>query len=408
MKKCSIVIGSLFGDEGKGHMTDILCDAPNTLNVRFNGGAQAAHTVVTPDGRRHAFRHFGAGTFAGAVTYLTSDFLVNPVEFALERDKLIKEFGIMPCEFVNPDAVVTTLWDCYINQAIETYRGASRHGSCGMGINETVERSKNPRYRITVFELLNKTALREKLKLIQGEYVEKRLMSEYGLSISDLPGDFPKLIAEEEAIDMFMFFAEEFVRNVKIFTDSIILSYENVVFEGAQGLLLDQNNPDCLPEHCTTSNTGVKNAMRVLKGLGSRVPAVDIYYMSRCYMTRHGAGPMAGELIHKPYEGVVDLTNIPNEYQGALRFAYMDFDLLTREIKKDMKNISVKANVNVAFTCLDQLDAAAKFTQNGFVDSMDSSRFLAKAKAIFDDEIPMVNGIFATSGLTRREIIQFV
>lgn len=407
MKKCSIVIGSLFGDEGKGHMTDILCDAPNTLNVRFNGGAQAAHTVVTPDGRRHAFRHFGAGTFAGAITYLTSDFLVNPVEFALERDKLIKEFGIMPHEYVNPDAVVTTLWDCYINQAIETYRGANRHGSCGMGINETVERSKNPRYRITVFELLNKQALREKLKLIQGEYVEKRLMSEYGLSISDLPGDFPKLIAEEEAIDIFMFFAEEFIRNVKIFTDSIILNYENVVFEGAQGLLLDQNNPDCLPEHCTTSNTGVKNAMRVLKGLGPKVP-VDIYYMSRCYMTRHGAGPMAGELIHKPYEGVVDLTNIPNEYQGALRFAYMDFDLLTREIKKDLKNISVKANVNVAFTCLDQLDAAAKFTQNGFVDSMASSRFLAKAKAIFDDEIPLVNGIFATSGLTRREIIQFV
>jgi adenylosuccinate synthase len=117
---------------------------------------------------------------------------------------------------------------------------------------------------------------------------------------------------------------------------------------------------------------------------------------------------MAGELIHKPYEGVVDLTNIPNEYQGALRFAYMDFDLLTRGIRKDLKNISVKANVNVAFTCLDQLDATAKFTENGFVDSMASSRFLAKAKAIFDDEIPMLNGIFATSGLTRREIIQFV
>jgi len=68
MKKCSIVIGSLWGDEGKGHMTDILCSEMSTLNVRFNGGAQASHTVVTPDGKRHAFRHYGSGTFAGATT----------------------------------------------------------------------------------------------------------------------------------------------------------------------------------------------------------------------------------------------------------------------------------------------------------------------------------------------------
>lgn len=406
MKKCSIVIGSLFGDEGKGHMTDILCDAPNTINVRFNGGAQAAHTVVTPDGKRHAFRHFGAGTFAGAITYLSEDFLVNPIAFVMERADLRKQFGITPREIVNPNAVVTTLWDVYINQAIETYRGASRHGSCGMGINETVERSKNPKYRITVFELLNKYRLREKLKLIQGEYVETRLKTEYGLSISDLPGDFPRLIAEEDAIDMFMYFAEEFVNGVRILGDSVILGFDNVVFEGAQGLLLDQNNPDCCPDFLTSSNTGVTNAMKVLKRLKYQSP-VDIYYMSRCYMTRHGAGPLMGELLEKPYARVEDQTNIPNEYQGALRFGYMDFDLLAREIKKDLKNIILPANINVAFTCLDQLDSTAKFYENGFLDSMTSSRFMQKAKEIFSEDVPSVSGIFATSGLTRREIIKY-
>ena len=80
MQHCSIVIGSLWGDEGKGHMTDILCSQnKNTLTVRFTGGAQASHTVVTPDGKRHAFRHFGAGTFADAKTYLAEEFIVNPV-----------------------------------------------------------------------------------------------------------------------------------------------------------------------------------------------------------------------------------------------------------------------------------------------------------------------------------------
>ncbi len=72
-----------------------------------------------------------------------------------------------------------------------------------------------------------------------------------------------------------------------------------------------------------------------------------------------------------------------------------------------MKNIILPANINVAFTCLDQLDSTAKFYENGFLDSMTSSRFLQKAKEIFSEDIPGVNGIFATSGLTRREIIKY-
>ena len=116
MKRYSIVIGSLWGDEGKGHMTDILCNFPNTLNVRFNGGSQASHTVVTPDKKRHAFRHFGAGTFSGAKTYLSEKFIVNTVAFSIERNELINKFNIIPTIFVNPNCIVTTPWDVYINQ----------------------------------------------------------------------------------------------------------------------------------------------------------------------------------------------------------------------------------------------------------------------------------------------------
>ena len=103
MKRCSIVIGRLWGDEGKGHMTDILCNSPKSLNVRFNGGAQASHTVVTPDNKRHAFRHFGAGTFAGAKTYLSEYFIVNTGAFSKELRELKESFNIIPCEFVNKD-----------------------------------------------------------------------------------------------------------------------------------------------------------------------------------------------------------------------------------------------------------------------------------------------------------------
>lgn len=402
MKNCSIVIGSLWGDEGKGHMTDILCNKPNSLNVRFNGGAQASHTVVTPDNKRHAFRHFGAGTFAGAKTYLSKDFIVNTVAFCFERNELINVFNINPCEYVNPNCIVSTPWDIYINQAIETFRGDLRHGSCGFGINETVERSKIEKFRITVIDLLFKNRLKEKLLAIQNEYVQMRLKSEYNLTINKLPDKYQKLLTDPENINMFMFYAEEFIANVQIQETGFINKFDNVVFEGAQGLLLDQNNTDYFP-HVTTSNTGIKNVMNILSTLNYKGP-INIYYMSRCYITRHGAGPFKSEIYSKPYSKIDDLTNIPNEFQGALRFGYLDFDLLAYEINKDLKNLIFPANINVVFTCLDQIDNYFKYFENGNLSSAKSTSFLKTAWRILNAKIKNMNNILSTTGLTRNDI----
>lgn len=405
MKRCSIVIGSLWGDEGKGHMTDLLCNSPNSLNVRFNGGAQALHTVVTPDGKRHAFRHFGAGTFAGAKTYLSEDFIVNTVAFSKERNELIDSFHIIPYEFVNPNCLVTTPWDVYINQAIETLRGENRHGSCGFGINETVERSMNLKYKITVLDLLFQDKLIEKLLAIQEEYVKMRLKNEYSLAIEDLPEEYQKLITDKENINMFLFYAEEFIANVQIHENGIINKFDNVVFEGAQGLLLDQNNSAYFP-HVTTSNTGIKNVMKILEDLNFK-EHIDIYYMSRCYMTKHGAGPFKSEVSEKPYSNIVDLTNVPNEFQGTLRFGYLDFDLLAYEINKDLKNLVLPANVNITFTCLDQVDDYIKYLENSELKIIGSDEFLSIAWRILSAKIEKLYDIHATNGLTRDFIISY-
>ena len=405
MKKCSIVIGSLWGDEGKGHMTDILCNNPNTLNVRFNGGAQASHTVVTDDNKRHAFRHFGAGTFAGAKTYLTEDFIVNPISFSLERYKLVNDFDIVPYEIVNPNCIVTTLWDMYINQVVEIMRGEDRHGSCGLGINETVERSKNPKYKITVMDLLSKDKLIEKLLAIQNEYVESRLKNEYNLTIDNLPKKYQKLLADEENIDITLFYANEFISNIQILNDNVINAFDNVVFEGAQGLLLDQNNTEYFP-HVTTSNTGIKNVMKVLERLEFN-GVVDIYYMSRCYITRHGAGPLKNELGCIPYEKVIDETNIPNEFQGALRFGYLNFDLLQKEINKDLKNLIFPANINITFTCFDQIHDVFKYIESNELKSADKDDFFNLAWNILNKKIEKLNNIYGTNGLTRDSFISY-
>lgn len=405
MQKCSIVIGSLWGDEGKGHMTDICSNYPSTLNVRFNGGAQAGHTVVTPRGKRHVFSHFGSGTLAKAKTYLSEDFIVNVYRFVFEREELISNFNIYPIEYVNPNCIVTTPWDMQINQVAEITRGGNRHGSCGFGINETVERSKIEEYRITVLDLLSEENLRQKLIKIKNEYVPKRLKEEYNLTISHLPEGYEERILDEKSIDIFCYFVRKFLSHVQIREDEILNRFENVVFEGAQGLLLDQNRVEFFP-HVTTSNTGIKNVMKILKNLNYE-GKTEIYYMSRCYMTRHGAGPFPREVFELPYENVKDLTNKPNEFQGSLRYGILDLDLLLKSIKEDLENLSVPAKVNVVFTCMDQADAI-KFILDGRFKISSKYDFLFISRNIFCDNIEQFENIYYTSGLTRKDIYKYL
>ena len=100
-----VVIGSSYGDEGKGRVVNDL-SSKETLVCRFNGGDQAGHTVVH-DGVRHVFSHFGAGTLKGAITYLSEFFVCHPLKFLMERDEL-KSKGILPRVIVDPRSLVTT------------------------------------------------------------------------------------------------------------------------------------------------------------------------------------------------------------------------------------------------------------------------------------------------------------
>lgn len=396
MSKYSIVIGGLWGDEGKGHMTDILCSrSQKTLNIRFNGGGQASHTVVTPEGKRYAFRHIGAGTFAGADTYLSEDFIVNPVLFDTERRSIYEKFRISVFAFVNPNSIVTTLWDMYINQVVEIMRGEDRHGSCGLGINETVERSSNEKYRITVSDLTDERVLYSKLRRIEEEYVPSRL-DEYKLTIDDMPKE---LFEDKDNINMFMFYAKEFLRAIEIKDDSIINKYDNVIFEGAQGLLLDQYSQ--FVPHVTSSNTGIRNVMKILKNLNFN-DTVDIYYMCRSYATKHGAGYFPGETRIDNYASVIDETNVPNDFQGSLRFGMLSLDLLADAINKDLTNLTVNANVNICITCMDQITGSVCYIENDTIKEACKEMFIIEFKEHMQKRLFLFNSLFITDGLTRK------
>lgn len=321
------VIGANFGDEGKGLITDWLCRQGAGMVVRFNGGAQAGHTVVTDDGRRHVFHHFGVGTFAGVPTYLSQYFILNPILHFQEKQALAA-LGLSPVVYAHPDCLVTTFADMFLNQELENKRGAGRHGSVGVGVSETIERSTLPELKITMADLWNDSrSLESKLVEISGKYARFRI---------------GKAIEKPEAM------IHAFVAGCRGFANDVhplgIAQCPEPVFEGAQGLLLDQNNEEFFP-HVTRSNTGIKNvrALCAQAGIGD----IDAYYVSRTYLTRHGAGQLPGEDARMVF---ADDTNTEHQFQGRIRFAPLDYQDLRRRAGNDFGGAGYK----LALTHMDQ------------------------------------------------------
>src|SRR5688572_14625628 len=142
-RRAIILSGLGYGDEGKGTWTDFLARTEQVHTVvRFNGGAQAGHNVVTPDGRHHTFAQFGSATFVrGVSTHLSRFMLLNPLRLRRE-DAELRALGVSDALdrlTVDWRALVTTPFQVAANRLRELARGDARHGSCGMGIGETME-----------------------------------------------------------------------------------------------------------------------------------------------------------------------------------------------------------------------------------------------------------------------------
>lgn len=367
MKHARAVIGASFGDEGKGVMTDYFTRAlggRGTLVARFNGGAQAGHTVVDHAGLRHVFSHFGAGTVAGADTLLTRHFIANPMLFQGEDGELAG-LGLRPRVWIDPRALVTTPYDMLINEMVETRRGAHRHGSVGVGINETVTRSGSADFHLSVGTLRrDPAAARAALARIRDEWVPRRVAA---LGIGAEYARRKAVVTSATLVENWLHLLEHFLRSVHVRTDTDVLQeHENVVFEGAQGLALDEHR-GAFP-HVTRSSTGVRNVVELMNELP---PAeLSVTYVTRAYLTRHGAGPLDGELAGKPFPGVYDLTNVPHDFQGRLRYALLDVDGLRKRVAEDFgdtRRLEQPGGVRmgVAVTCLDQLPEAAAWTCAG-------------------------------------------
>jgi adenylosuccinate synthase len=156
----------------KGLFTDYLCrsKAAHTV-VRFNGGAQAGHNVVLPDGRHHTFSQFGAGTFnAGVATVLSAPVVVHPTALLVEESYL-RRAGVgdaLDRLLIDARCLVTTPYHEAAGRLRERARGAAAHGSCGVGFGETVGHAlAHPEQALRYADLLQPGHARDKLEAMR-------------------------------------------------------------------------------------------------------------------------------------------------------------------------------------------------------------------------------------------------
>lgn len=385
-RRAQAVIGACWGDEGKGLLTDALA-RPGTLVVRFNGGAQAGHTVVAPDGRRHVFHGVGSGTFRGAATFLSRFHVHNPLLHGEEVAQLGR-LGLRPRIVADPRGLVTTPYDMMLNQMAEEALGTARHGSCGMGLNETVTRTEAGAQTgagvvLTAGDLGDAGRVRDALHAIRTGWVPRRL-DMLGLRLT--PAWLARL--DSAAVrDAFVDAAGSFAATVPMAPDAIAAHDGPVLFEGAQGLLLDAGHR-WFP-HVTRSRTGLHNVAVLAQEAG--IGALDVTYATRAYATRHGAGPFPREAgVSYP-----DATNVPNPWQGGLRFGHLDLDLLHDAVAADVAAAAVPVSHRLAVTCVDQVGGAVQFYHGGKARTATPTAMLEMAHALLG------GGRLASYGPTR-------
>lgn len=318
--KSHIVVGLGYGDEGKGSFVDWLVRKYGIKYVvRFNGGSQAAHNVVTPEGLTHCFCQFGSGTLvSGTKTLLSHYMLVNPLSLTFEAEVLMEK-GITDCMdriIIDEDCPVITPINSLLNKIQEISRGDAKHGSCGCGVGLTQKDVEElgelvPRIR----DLENSEMCRIKVNYLWKSKLEQAEEIATPECVELL--DTLRRIDLDWLVKTYYDFSQQ-VKIVNSSQISEIIHQNEVVFEGAQGVLLDKYHG--FYPHITRSNTGFENALDLLEkaGFDGEISKIGLL---RGYSTRHGAGPFVTEDSELQLEPCHNQTN---EWQGNFRLGWFD------------------------------------------------------------------------------------
>lgn len=298
--RVSVVLGLTFGDEGKGVTTQWLCMQAQKygrtpLVIRFNGGAQAAHTINL-NGEEHICSTYGSGVLLGVPTFLAKDFYFDPVSAYNEYQTLQDKNPIL---LIHPDCRIVTPYDVIVGV---NNTKVIKDGSCGKGIYQTFKRYNTAEFNSLIPHKEQEDDLRMYLFQVRNFYqVEKN----------------------DELEDLFV----KSMRNLPctVVTEPPTETQTELVYEGAQGLLLDMDYG--FYPHVTPSHTGLDNIpLEHLQG-------ANIYLVTRTYTTRHGNGYSPKHKLLWDVSGKHE-TNVNNEYQGEFKVGMLELGLIHRAIDR--------------------------------------------------------------------------
>ena len=319
-KERKIVLGALFGDEGKGVCVHSLCkkaleEGKRPLVVRFCGGPQAAHTVDFK-GLRHIFSSFGSGTLLNVPTLYLSTALIDPICIINEYNVLINK-GITP-KFNVSDAKIITPYD------VEFCRNDKKtlsDGTCGKGVYAALIRSN----------------------------------SKKSFSLDDNPQEIlssaVKYYNTTHCKDFDEMFLSAFYKTKKLQSEININDYSSIIYEGTQGLLLDADLG--FQPFVTATNTGLQYFAE------HELENAEVYLVMRTYLTRHGNGfsPQQAENYTLNDESE---SNVYNSFQGNFKTGVFDFDILNEGFKRHGLNNYKSVKYSFFITHLDTIEKNGK------------------------------------------------
>lgn len=279
-----IIVGTQWGDEGKGKLVDILTEFAHVI-VRFQGGSNAGHTVVVGD-KKFIFHQLPSGILHEHKRCIIGSGVVIDPQTLIEEIEEIKRRGFLKSDdalLISEEAQIILPYHKRVDLAREKKRGANKIGTTGRGIGPAYE-NKMSRMGIRLIDLIEEEIFREKLEKNleeQNFYLTNRLQDK-GFSF-------------QEIYDQYRALGEKIIRYMA--NTSLIISQEmeegkDVLFEGAQGALLDVDHGTY--PYVTSSNT-VAGAACVGSGVGP-VKIDKVVGITKAYTTRVGGGPFPAEL----------------------------------------------------------------------------------------------------------------
>ncbi len=290
MSETLVVVGSQWGDEGKGKITDYFATRADMV-VRYQGGNNAGHTVVF-DGQKYSLQSIPSGIFnPKTVNVMGNGMVVNPVSVCAELDKL-HDRGITDYQlFISNRAAMVMPWHPMLDGAYEKGKGDKMIGTTKKGIGPAYA-DKYSRVGLRMGDLLEPDYFRERLEAALD--VKNRELEMLGLEKFDADQVYEQYMELAKRLGPMICDTSDLINRALLEDDKRIL------FEGAQGQML------CI-EHGTypfvTSSSPSAASVPVGAGIAPKWIR-NVVGVAKAYCTRVGAGPFPTELFDEIGDGI--------------------------------------------------------------------------------------------------------